>query len=458
MKDLEELSTQTCNLLSVTQLKAICRRRGFNPPSGPKEMLASFVAPRLLESTGVEKAMASLEEKWLMLLHRIAMSQSAPGLYDLRLDVPSYEIDYRALFRKFAENLINRGVVLVEDPPRYGIRGLSRFERCTFHLAESHRSLLPPFPVPTQPLGQSPEVGNHHSFCVKALQAAVQRESASGAAAPTGLLGRVADRIVFEEGRLRFGKSVVLDWATFSRQVHGQWAEGPRGSGKAKPAGEAFRAVEWILSHLPAGKGTMVADLERAVAQLYLARNTLGGDQLSQFCDDGYAAGLLWRSTDKCYAVQPQRDVDADRPLVFSPTKEGIAVDLNHSGLSRLLELATVSCVRAVKGKLHLVPDVLLLGRAAPRLKTLAALGEVRSASAPFDEAVRYVEQNVGSLLLHQGLVVFRIEDLGFRTLLAHQLSGIRALGGPYLAAPRGLVMHVEELARKEGFAPRRIS
>jgi hypothetical protein len=184
-------------------------------------------------------------------------------------------------------------------------------------------------------------------------------------------------------------------------------------------------------------------------------------NQLSAFCEDGYAAGLLWRGGDKasrCYAGVPRRDVDADRALSFRPTKEGIAVDLDRSGLAPLLELAAVSHVRAVKGNLCLVPDVLLLGRAATRLKAMAPLRDVRSASAVFDKAARYVEEKHGTLFLHEGLVVLRIEDLGFRTLLAHELSGIRALGGPYLAAPQALLTHVEMLARREGFAPRKMT
>ncbi len=463
----ERLAEQTCDLLNIEQLKAVCRYRGFNPPSSQKEALASFVAPRLLEPTGVAKAMASLEEQWLLVLHSIAMAQDAPNLdrlYPVVRTVTrsrSYSSDHRGMFRLLAQNLINRGLVLLEDPLSFTVRGLSRFARCRFHLAACHRPFLPPFPVPTQTPGQRPETGNLHTFCIDALKAAVRHASDSGTASPTGLLGRIASRITFDDGRLGWKKSGALDWPTYSRQARSEWVQGPSDSGKARSPGPAFRAAEHILFHLPPGAGTTVEDLKNAVEGLGIRPDTVAENQLSLFCQDGYAAGLLWRGGDKasrCYAGATRRDADADRALSFRPTKEGITVDLDRSGLQPLLELAAVSRVQAVEGNLRLEPDVLLLGRAAKNLKAMAPLRDVRSASAPFDRAARHVEEKHGTLFLHEGLVVLRIEDLGFRTLLAHELSDIRALGGPYLAAPRGLLTYVEELAHREGFAPRKMT
>jgi len=270
----ERLAEQTCYMLSIAQLKAVCRYRGFNPPASHKEALVSFVAPRLLEPTGVAKAMASLEDKWLPVLHSVAMSQDAPDLDRLyRVIRPiarprSYSIDHRGTFRELAQNLINRGLVLVEDPPSFTAPGLSRFARCKFHLAACHRPFLPPFPVPTQPLGQRPETGNLHTFCADALKAAIQNVSDSGTASPTGLLGRMASRITLDDERLGWNKSGALDWPTYSRQARSEWVKGPSDSGKTSSAGPAFRAAEYILFHLPPGAGTTVEDLKNAVVSL----------------------------------------------------------------------------------------------------------------------------------------------------------------------------------------------
>ncbi len=130
-----------------------------------------------------------------------------------------------------------------------------------------------------------------------------------------------------------------------------------------------------------------------------------------------------------------------------------MCVDPVRSAVTPLLELATVSRTESVKGELFLRPDVVRLGRAAPRLASLTALGEVRAACAAFDKAVRQVEKRRGEIVLHDGLLVLRIDDLGLRTLLRQRLgSALRELGGAYLAAPRGLAKEVEKVVREEGY------
>ena len=91
---------------------------------------------------------------------------------------------------------------------------------------------------------------------------------------------------------------------------------------------------------------------------------------------------------------------------------------------------------------------------AAYSVRALSAAADLFS-----DRAVRDVEKKYGDLILHQGLVILRIEDLGLRTTLMHRMrANLRTLGGPYLAIPRGLAAEAEKIVRKEGFAPRRIA
>ena len=142
--DFESLADTTCSdVLSAKDLKTICRFRGFSPPKGDKAALAAFVAPRLLESTGIEEAMASLDETWLVALHRIAMEDSGCALDGLHKIIspgrPHYMLDYRALFRQVADGLLNRGVVLVEDTRQYWHKNESRFAHYTFQLPQGHR-------------------------------------------------------------------------------------------------------------------------------------------------------------------------------------------------------------------------------------------------------------------------------------------------------------------------------
>ena len=69
------------------------------------------------------------------------------------------------------------------------------------------------------------------------------------------------------------------------------------------------------------------------------------------------------------------------------------------------------------------------------------------------------MEKRHEKLLLHTGLLLLRIDDLGLRTLLAHRLGdAVHSLDGPYMAVPQALAAKVEQLVKKEGYSPRRIS
>ncbi len=456
MADLELLAQATCrDVLGARDLTAICRHRGFNAPAGGKEALASFVAPRLLSPDGAARAMASLEEPWLVVLHRIAMEDGPIGLDDLRAavqtEVRSYEADYPAFFRKVADGLLSRGVVIVEDRPPMGSRGGSRFARFSFHLPEAHRPLLPPFPAPTQPLSAAVEPGRSLRFCREAIREAARRASSRPASVSEGLLDRIASIISFDEGRLLIGGSGARDAAAFLRKVRALWA-----AGGAKSCRLAFRAAGHVLSHVATGRGVTVNDLRGALSRMGLKASD---DDLARFCEEGHQAGFL-AGERGCYRALPDPGEGGnEEELSFGEVKGGIEVDLDRTGLGPLLELASVSRVEPVGGALRLIPNVVLLGRAGDGLGALPALRRVRGSSAAFEQAADHVERRHGRLILHEGLLVLRIEDPALRTSLSRRLGeGIRSLGGPYLAAPRGLAEQAEKLVRKEGFSLRRMS
>jgi hypothetical protein len=466
MSTLEALAKDMCHdLLSAAQLKAVCRYRGFSPPGGQKDVLAAFLAPRLLETTGASEAMASLVEPWLLVLHRIALDDEPVSLDDLHPIVHTARrpqgIDYRQFFAEVADGLLTRGVVLVEDPPEDGSRRASRFARLRLHLPEVHRGRVPPFPLTTAPLGEGAASRDPLRFCRDAFRAAL---APADKPRTPWLVARVASAIAMD-GTLHVGKSSAPDLETFLRVVRAEWAKGPGGSTgpRATRTERALGAADHVLAHLPAGEGAATGDMRAALSRLAL---TVDAGILGEFCEGGFEAGLLvrgGRGSAGIYAARPGRDaLPGDGALVFAAGAAGdggVEIDIDRTGFQPLFELARLSRVECRDGRLCLLPDIVRLGRAWPQSASLAVLRTVRASSPAFDQALDHVERRHGKLLVHEGLLVLRIEDLGFRTFLMHRLGGsIRSLGGAYLAAPRGLAAEVEKLARKEGFAPRRVA
>ncbi len=468
MTKLETLAHGTCHdLLGARDLAAICRNRGFAAPGGGKAALASFVAPRLLSSAGAAQAMASLDERWLAVLHAIAIAGDPPALGELQGKLrprdPSRGLDDRAFFRDVTDGLLSRGVVLVGDRPSQDRRG-SRFARLTFHFPDSLRQFLPPYPAETLPLRAAAEGGEPARFFIQALQAALGRSAGKPDGLPAGkaaekptskagsLLDRLAAAISLEGGRLHLGKAPVPDAATALALLRREWL------GEGRKLYPVLRAAEHVLAHLPPKRGLAVDALREALDRI--ARDAPESD-LERFLADGFEAGFLVRGAGSVFAAArgAARGSEAASAIFSRPIAGGIEVDLARSDLGPLLELAAVSRAEAVAGALRLAPDIVLLGRAAERLPALEALRNARACSRDFDEAASHVERSHGRVILHEGLVVLRVEDLGLRTLLAHQIGpSLRELGGPYLAAPRALAGEVEKIVRKEGFAPRQVT
>lgn len=456
MADSESLVEETCNShLTAAQLRSICRARGFSPPAGDKETLARFVAPRLLESTGAAEAMATLKDPWLHVLHGIAMAEKPPDLGALlpfaRPAQSTYGVDFRALYRKLAEGLLSRGVVLVQDYPTWRLRGGSRFERLVFHLPEVHHSALPPYPVDTVPLGDDPWSRDPAAFCREVLRAAVRGEDAT----PDGFLGRVASATVLGEGPIRLRQAAVTDLASFLVRVRKEWAAGRSGK-----TASALRATVHIVSHLPPGRGVTVKQVRAALSRIDLV---LSAKAIGEQLESGCAAGLVVRggdTNDPCYRVpDASRPARGDGPLVFREIDDGVRVDLRKTGLDSFLGLAAVCRTKHSGAGLALAPHPVLLGRLASDIASIPALAEVRAACPAFEKAAANAEKRHGKLVLHEGLLVLRVEDPGMRALLTRVLGdGVRHVAGSYMVAPRGLAAKVEKLAKKEGFTPRRVT
>ncbi len=183
--------------------------------------------------------------------------------------------------------------------------------------------------------------------------------------------------------------------------------------------------------------------------------------ELAQFCDDGWQAGFLRRGgapDNPCYAAASAAGRSAAAPLGFAADAHGIVADDVGGDLEGCLDLALVSRAERSDVKLRLVPDTMRMGRSAARIEASRAIAEARRLSPAYDNAARHVLERRDRLILHEGLALFRADDLGLRTQLLHRFHGrIRSISGPYLASPRELRDDIENFCRKQGFAPRKL-
>jgi len=465
MHEEERLVEETCcKFLTAAQLKDICRYRGFAALQGDKDSLAASVGARFLERAGVRQAMLSLEEPFAIVLHLIALSESPPFVRDLGriLHPPAprtyARYDERKIYGELGSGLLNRGIVLVRDTGYGRYSAESRFARLQLLIPESHRALLPPFPAATAALGEVRPGRGAEAFCRQALALALRSAGDSEKKKDKGLLERVASMFSFQEGELQFDGAAPSGLEGLVRRAHKAWIGRPSSS-KAGKSKSGLGAAMHIFANLPEGEGITVHSLAGALTRLDMEA---AESELAQFCEEGCQAGFLVRGGPTnlpCYKAAPDAGVAVvDEPLAFTADKDGVQADLDRSGLDSLLKACRISRVAVADGIMRLEPDIVRMGRHAEKLDA-AAVAQLREASAAFNRAARHVLENRGKLIVHEGLTILRIDDLGLRAQLLRRFQArARQLSGPYLAIPRGLADDAETFARKEGFVPRRVS
>ena len=469
MPDFEAMAQYTCSeMLSATHLKAICRYRGFiGDGKKSKAALTSFVAPRLVGTEGVRNAIASLDAKWLAALHRIAFSSGSTTVSDLfPIVFPGtsfYTMPTQSFFKRIADELLSRGVVLVEDRPLIASYGNSRYEKLVFHLAPDHYELLPDYPISTRgmpaPLSSDSSTTVFERFFRDMLEVAVCRASSGKPDTSKDIVDLFAAELSIGEGEIRYKNQKICDITTCYRRILKDWEEGRGIKKEQKRSPEAFTAIRHILGHLPPKQGVDTGVLEKALAAMGVPA---GKEGITQFCDLGCKIGVLEKALSggsPLYRGHGQSNglpEFEDGELVFKTDDAGIIVNIGESSAARLLALASLCHVQVKNGALHLSPSVPLMGSFAETLDAHSAIEQVRRVSKPFDAAVRDIHSRQSSLFVHQGLQVMRVTDLGLRTLLLHRFADdIRPLEGAYLVALRSSMPAIEKTIRGEGFSPR---
>jgi len=214
-----------------------------------------------------------------------------------------------------------------------------------------------------------------------------------------------------------------------------------------------------ILSHIPKGQGCAPAALAKAL-------DTLGIEvkepAVASFCEEGAAAGLLVRSKNPrgtaLYGVPDAAGAPSTPPetLTVKPQQGGVQVDLEKSSLLAILAAAALSCASVKDGQLVLEPDLVRMGRVD--LAQSEVVRSLRSASPAFDAAAKTVLERRGQVIVHRGLTVLRVEDVGLRALILRKFgSAVRELDGGYVAVLSSHLDEILALTKREGFAARRL-
>ncbi len=457
------LVKQLCSgILTAAQLKTLCQSRGFPITGAGKDVLAEAAVARFLEPMGVSAAMTALDPTWQRVLHVVAVADEPMSLNTLarllgRVKQPDEHVDYRAFWNEVVEGMVSRGVVLVEDAPSVSWEK-SRFARFHLVLPARFAHFLPPYALPSEPVGHKAQRGDLDDVLSDAID--VLAGDARVHALSTPMASRVAKRLLLKDGRLSFANLDSPDGARIARAVRDLWVASFV-SGDRKNNAEILPGpmTVQILESLGPDKGVCIEALTAALTGLGLK---VKSPEVGTFLEDGVTAGFLVRlgrrNSVPLYGISKTPAVSTRDALSLTTSTVGTLSVAGEAGtgLVPLLQAATVARITLKDGALVLEPDLVRTGRAWLDLPELLRT-TLTVASPAFRDAAALVEKRAGQVVVHRGLTVLRVEDAGLHALLVQRMGEfVRPLGGRHVAFTEGRLAEVLAFTRKEGYVARR--
>ncbi len=475
MLRVEESALVMCQkFLSAKDLNEICKYRRFANPPKDKDRLAEFVARRLPGSDGVQAALDSLEDKGKKILFLISHTRKEPTLRDLSLNLRLIlqgnlrdYIDDKRIFAELNSELLNRGLIIIEDTNYKDHSQESRYSRFKLNLLDHVQT--PSFPAEYKKFQANPHPQQRtDTYFMQALGAA---GGEIPAISPKGKLysrmvksaGVVADRLCLATFPVDTLDSLNERIRELWISIYSETSQRPANDFVLSTPDESFRWAYQILRSVPHGMGISPPNLLSALEILVASPPKL--DAIQQFLEDGQSSGLLsvdTKSNEKIYRVAPAESTGKEDELHSqelecqdNETTTRIRIDLAHTSFQSLINLGQFCKLSFDSGSLYLIPDTSrMLKWFSTKGSEAWAMGRTRSQI--FDRTCNLVETNFGKVILHEKVLIMRIDDIGIRALIKHNFGeNVREIVEPYMVAPESLSSQIEALIRKQGYAPR---
>ncbi|NIA08839.1 MAG: hypothetical protein GWP10_03510 [Nitrospiraceae bacterium] len=468
--DAPEIVADMCSEdLSLTDIKAICKARGFSLSEAKnRKFLENFI----LSDQGVAEAMEMLTQKEIILLHALTQaSQPVDITFFDRIYGPAHRESswgitftkrYKKVFKKVRESLIRRGLLLfTEDIKRWA--KTTKLERLVFLFPSEFQKFLP---SPFEPIRDLSGPGNSNRSVLRKKLLEI-----TGGTTELPVVDRERFRLHVTGGELCMGKKAFRARYLYDWQKVG-WANALAKKKTKKFGAEQFcliDAVSYALSLL----GPDEWSAERQLGPvLNIFCHGIHLDEVEQdphkICHAGWMWGCLSKNVandQTCYRMAGDYS-ETGRDLPFSsylqPSKEkGLIVDLETIPYRDLESLGRISDFKVIGPQLTAVPNIVRLGRVFSSVCKEPLVTWLRDKVPSFGDALEKVGARWGRQIIHQDLLVAKVGDLGLKVAIERSFPNptkLLFLPNGFIAFPRGLLGEIEKLVTKSGFVVRSIS
>jgi len=478
--NLSQMLYEMCHdVLSLADIKAICKSRGFSDKEANSRSLFENV---FLSSIGVENVMKTLTDAEIAALHLLSMENRVVDvtfferLYGRKQAgtrvYGTFTQQFRPIFDAAQRNLIRKGLLVIAEVKTTALNK-TKMELWRYRFPPEFGPLLPPL---IHPVVHADQAGDVHADNLRADLRRLTQDKPLGPRRPPAIQLGAAGLTL---GTRPFSAAAVRDWRQAAWQADVLTADAKRD----KLSGGYAHAAQMYTGYLlPSNEYRTPSPLPAALyAFARLAPHEwITPDQLDTLLDVSYAgpnhpsselicqAGwdnncLVRYSADGADYYRMAGDAGTpadDAPDGYLPiADERVFVDLDKVPYEALDLLNRVATLTVEGGRLRVNPNVVKMVDALDSSREHAIMRYLKAHSPEFQAALKRIDAQWGKLIIHENLLVARVTDLSLRVKLQQAFGGadgapsarLVTLSDEYIAFPRAMLGDIEKLLKKAG-------
>lgn len=468
-KDMIETYQNVCKL---SDLKKICKSRGFNnpPQKGKKDDFAHYVQLRILSESGLEEAFSQLDDQPLLALHLLKLEDEPLSLSEFypifNLDVGYYASasSIKGAFETIKERLICKGLALLHFN-EYSFRGNSKWNKYCLVFPKEFYDHLPPLPIPTVAMNTPGKFASWSQFMGDNIRRNLLKHPIYFDFKEIKL-----PKVNLSDGELRLNnnsyptaeyvhKSLKKSWLLCKAPVNKKSSTYTKYEESDDQIKLRVKTREYILKSIPKGHGITKEDFAIYCKQLNC---DFKEKELDVFIESGILFGFLAKQKHNNKEIlmvnldQSQTE-SADNTMSLKEEKGSVRVSLKSNyNLEDLLTLSGISSLSVDKFHIYITPSIKEIGKKISDLHALPIIKQLLSLSSIYLQAFKTVQKKSGKLTLHIGLNILKLNSIDIKSVLLSSFSDkMIDLGEDYYAVSEGDLPEILKHGKKKGFAPK---
>jgi hypothetical protein len=459
----QKMLTEMCqDILTDTDIKAICKSRGFSASeAASRTVFENF----FLSDIGLETAMASLKDKEITLLYLLKSKTVDTSFFERLYGKSSaylygtFTQRYTPIFKNVQRDFVRKGLLIIATAPD---KGGTKMERWRFQFPPVFEKFLPP--LFSSPLLFKGKGSIKQDILEQKLKTILQPQK------KLAFDNRIDYRLSLNQGQLLIGDK------PFSAQKLLEWQQTYWNDsvlrGIKQPKNKVYRTAEEFMADTVADKELPPLLYEtlshtqpnqwinsKAITNLLsLFYNSTKAPTSQSVCEIGWRVGCLAKHTEKgtdYYRLAPIQEAIDKEPSRYLEVTDTLSVDLKNIPFESLAHLAAISKVQIGAGKLKFSPDFIRMGNAPEAIWEHPLTDWLKKNVPAYQTAMTKIAKRRGKQIVHKNLLIAKVRDLSLKVQIEKTFtdsSSVVFLPNDFIAFPPGLLSHIQKLVAKSGY------